>query len=164
MISCLVIIDVQNGFLTNETNNVPDRIKELLSREKFDHIVATKYMNHEGSPCYKQLNWTSLMTKESQALDKYVESISERVFEKDTYSCFTDEFKEYLKKENITDLHFVGIDTDCCVLGSLYDAFDAGYNYKVYLDCCASCGGKKQHDSAVVVMERVFGKQHLITK
>ena len=162
MISCLVIIDVQNGFLTNETNHVPDRIKELLSREKFDHIVATKYMNHEGSPCYKQLNWTSLMTADSQKLDEYIESISERVFEKDTYSCFTDEFKEFLKKEKITDLYFVGIDTDCCVLGSVFDTFDAGLNYKVNINCCASCGGKVQHDASVTVMKRVFGAQYLV--
>lgn len=66
------------------------------------------------------------------------------------------------EKNNEARPHYsVGIDTDCCVLGSLFDAFDAGYNYKVYLDCCASCGGKKQHDSAVTVMERVFGKKYL---
>ena len=161
MISCLVIIDVQKGFLKESSNHIPNKIKELLTHEKFDHIVATKYINREGSPCYKQLDWREMMTKEAQALDEYIESVSERVFEKDAYSCFTDEFIKFLKQEKITDLYFVGIDTDCCVLGSLFDTFDLGYNYKVYIDCCASSGGKAQHDASLVVMNRIFGSKHI---
>lgn len=50
MSDCLVIIDVQKGFLSPATEDVPSNLKTLLSRRHFDHFVATQFINTPDSP------------------------------------------------------------------------------------------------------------------
>lgn len=157
MKDCLVIIDVQKGFLTPETNHIPNKIKELLKNRKFDFIVSTKFINTTNTAHYKYLNWNEMMDNESQELDPYIESISYRVFEKSINSCFTEEFNKFIKKNDIDKLVFVGIDTDCCVLKSAFDCFDKLIPFEVLTDCCASTGGLKFHKYACDIMKRSLG-------
>ena len=44
MSDCLLLIDVQKGFVTERTEYAVPRLKELV-RMGFDHIVATKFVN-----------------------------------------------------------------------------------------------------------------------
>ena len=157
MSDCLVIIDVQNGFLTNDTDYVLNRIKNLVEKRKFNHIVATRFINTSDSPHFLFLHWDKMMDHKSQELDPYIAAISEKVFDKSVNSCFTKEFSEYLKAENISKLYFLGIDTDCCVLKSAFDCFDRKIPFEVILDCCASTGGRELHNAAREIMLRNFG-------
>ena len=93
---CLLIIDVQKGFLTEDTEHIPDRIRDLIEREKFDHIAATRFMNSPETPHYIYTHWDGMMDCESQRLAPYIESVSERIFDKGTNSCLTEEFLSYL--------------------------------------------------------------------
>ena len=47
----LVIIDVQLGFINDETGHIPERV-ERLQRE-FETVFATRFENPEGSPFRK---------------------------------------------------------------------------------------------------------------
>ena len=48
-----------------------------------------------------------------------------------------------LKDKNIQQATIVGIDTDGCVLSTMYTVFDAGIETFVDVLGCASSGGKK---------------------
>ena len=157
MNECLVIIDVQKGFLTDDTKMIPGKIKELIGDRKFDHIVATRFVNSKMSPHYVFTHWDSMMDSDSQKLDSYVEWKADRVFDKCVNSCFTEEFLKYLHDEKISKLFFVGIDTDCCVLKSVFDCFDRKIPFEVITDCCASTGGASIHKYACDIMLRNFG-------
>lgn len=157
MSECLVIIDVQKGFLTDDTKMIPGIIKELIRNKKFDHIVATRYINSKTSPHYIFTHWDGMMDTDSQRLDPYIEEKSDRVFDKSVNSCFTEEFLQYLHHEKISKLYFVGIDTDCCVLSSAFDCFDRKIPFEVLTDYCASTGGVSLHKSACDIMFRNFG-------
>lgn len=157
MNDCLVIIDVQKGFLTKDTDFIPGKVGKLLESRTFDHIVSTRFMNTKDSPHYIFTNWDKLMDFESQKLDDYIASVSEKVFDKSINSCFSEEFLLYLKEKNISKLYFLGIDTDCCVLKSAFDCFDRKIPFEVIIDCCASTGGKKIHEAAYEIMRRNLG-------
>ncbi len=157
MSECLVIIDVQKGFLTEDTKMIPGKIKELIADKKFDHIVATKFINSKMSPHYIFTHWNGMMDPDSQKLDPYVEEKADRVFDKYVNSCFSEEFLNFICDEKISKLYFVGIDTDCCVLKSAFDCFDRKIPFEVITDCCASTGGSSIHKSACNIMLRNFG-------
>jgi nicotinamidase/pyrazinamidase len=61
----------------------------------------------------------------------------------DSYSAFFDNLRkrstglaEYLKSVQATDLYFVGVATEYCVLYSTLDAIDLGFNVHVVVDAC----------------------------
>lgn len=161
MSNCLVIVDVQRGFLSDLTNQVPKKLNELVSHRHFDHIVATQFKNAPESPYERFLGWKDLEDAEQQTLDPFVASVTERVFPKNGYSCFTDEFVDFLKSNGIDELYIAGIDTDCCVLTSAIEAFERNIQAHVILSCCASNGGEKSHDAAILVLERCVGEGFL---
>ena len=162
--TALVIIDVQKGFLSEETKHIPEKIKELLSENQFDFIFATRFKNHEKSSFVKYLDWYEFLDENDWKLDEYIKSVSDAIFDKYCYSCFTDEFKEYIISNNIDKLYFVGIDTDCCVLESVTDCFELGIDYSVIADCCASSGGVESHKAGIRVMERLIGEKYIENK
>ncbi len=46
---------------------------------------------------------------------------------------------KYLVKEGIKTLFFAGVNTDQCVLGTLTNAYNAGWDCVLVEDCCATC-------------------------
>ena len=156
--SCLVIVDVQNGFLNRQTEPVIEKLGQLLrSHAKFDHIVATKFVNFEGSMYTKMLGWRGMMDKTEQHVHPLVETCAEHIFEKTSYTCFTVEFEEWLWSNDIKELYFVGIETDACVMKCAMDSFDARIPCKVLAHYCASCHGELYHNMAVSIMHNTLG-------
>lgn len=61
----------------------------------------------------------------------------------DSYSTFFDNARlketglaDYLRKAHVTDLYFAGVATDYCVLYSVLDALDQGFEAHVVMDAC----------------------------
>ena len=61
----------------------------------------------------------------------------------DSYSTFFDNMRKestgletYLRDRDIQDLYFTGLATDYCVLYSVHDAMDLGFNAFVVIDAC----------------------------
>jgi len=160
--NCLVIIDVQKYFINRYSKYVVKRISNLAKEQHFDHIVATRFVNNKNSPYVKLLNWRKVMDKESQTIPDEIAGLTERIFEKNLYTCFTPEFKNFVKENKIDHLYFCGIDTDCCVLKSAADAFEAGIHPVVIESCCASHGGWLAHRAAIRVIKRLIGCQSVV--
>lgn len=161
MADCLVLIDVQNGFLSDRTKEVPGKLMELIKTKKFDHIVGTQFINVEGSPYIKLMNWHGLMDEVSRTVDENVKKCCERIFVKTIYSCFNQEFSDYIRDNKIDKLYFAGIDTDCCVLKSATDCFERNISFEVLINYCASNGGVESHNAAIKVLERTIGRQNI---
>lgn len=69
----------------------------------------------------------------------------------DSYSTFFDNARthhtglaEHLRKRNLHDLYFVGLATDYCVLYSVLDALELGFNVWVIRDACRAIGDEEQ--------------------
>ena len=161
MSDCLVIIDVEKTFINKFTRFIVPGIEELVKQVKFDHIVATKFVNKEGSIFQKVLDWEGALTEEQQKLDPRIEVLCERVFVKDTYSCFTREFVEWLRQNKVSTIYFAGIDLEACVLASAISCFDSRIVPKILAKYCASsvCN---EPEPTLKIMEDMFGKDNVI--
>ena len=157
MKDCLVIIDVQKEFMTYETKPVVDKIEKLINSTEFNYVVATRFVNTKDSPHYLFMGWEGLMDAKSQEVVPLVEDVADIVFDKSINSCFTEEFKEFIAEEGIEKLYFVGLDTDCCVMKSAFDAFDMKIPFEVLTSYCASSGGEDLHFAACKLMLRNLG-------
>lgn len=164
MNTCLLIIDVQNGFITGDTFHIPERLKNLIENYDFNHIVASQFINSRHAPHFLFTGWDRLMDENACELNEYVGSIAERVFKKSINSCFTKEFEEYIKDKEVQKLYLVGIDTDCCVLKTAFDCFDKIINFEVLTHYCASTGGLELHEAAIKIMLRSFGEKCIWTE
>lgn len=133
-------------------------IERLVRDTKFYYIVATRFVNTKDSPHYKFIGWDGMMGAKSQELAPLVKDLADRVFDRSINSCFTEEFKEFLMEEGIEKLYFVGMDTDCCIMKSAFDAFDMKIPFQVLTSACASRGGESMHSAAWRIIQRNLGR------
>lgn len=163
----LIVVDLQNGFTRyDQTKELAKKIVGLTKSGVFDKVIATRFLNREGSQYTKFLNWHRLMG--SPDIDLVDGLFPDAVFDKWIYTCVNDEFMNLLRHCNGGDLpthvFICGADTDCCVLKTATDIFEQGIMPIVLTEYCASNGGPKSHDAGQLVMERLIGKRCLINK
>ena len=160
MNSLLLIIDVQNDFINENTKHILNKIENLINEGKYDNIVFTRYINSYDNICYKKLDFTGCLTEEGQKIA--IDSKNYKVIDKDMYTSYVDELKYYLDKNDISKIYLCGIDTECCVLKTALDLFEAGYDTYVLKDYCAATFGKQAHDNAIELLKRNIGENYIM--
>lgn len=158
----LVLIDMQNGFISENTEKIVGRVVKMLEGAHFSFVMATQFVNVSGSPYERFLNWYGLKDTNSRELIPEIRKYVDKTFVKHGYSCFTEEFDRFVKQEHFDRLYFAGIDTDCCVLKSALDCFERGIDFRVLYNYCASNGGRSSEEAAKIIMLRSIGKNQLI--
>ena len=80
------------------------------------------------------------------------------VFIKHHYSAFSnDEFREVLRKREITTIAVSGVDTHICVEGTVRQGYDLGYRMLVLSDLIGTRASElDQHDSSLALCDRYF--------
>ena len=141
MNSCLLVVDVQNGFISRKTDRVVLRIKSLLEEVVFGHVVFTKFINSQNSPYVRLLGWNRVFVGEETEISSLLQPFAENIYNKNTYTALTEELNQFLKRHNITTVFICGIDTDCCVLATAVDLFELGIRPYVLTYYSASNGG-----------------------
>lgn len=157
----LLVIDVQNGFVSDRTKHILPKLSNLFEEFKNDCILATKFINLEKSPFGAFLHWERLKSKPETDLIDFVQDNATQIFVKHAYSSCTPELMQYLKENDIQEVYVVGIDTDCCVLKTAIDLFECNIRPIVLADCCASNGGEESHRAAITVLERTIGRNQI---
>src|ERR1700730_1903344 len=97
MSNCLIVVDVQNGFMSEHTKHIVKRIESLLEQGIFDHTIFTKYYNPEDSPMRKIMNWHGMSDEEDQDLVDPLKKYSEIIIEKCVYGA-NDELKKFIRE------------------------------------------------------------------
>ena len=59
---CLLIIDVQNGFVSAQTEHIVPRLKQLLEEFRNAPVFATKFVNCGGPFKNYMNNWSRFKT------------------------------------------------------------------------------------------------------
>lgn len=161
MKNALVVIDVQNYFVNEQTKDLPDKIAKFIKDNKFDFVLFSRFVNNKSSNFVKLLNWRKSFlppdTDIHSALREF--SNSSNTFKKSAYSVFKSPgFVDFLNKNNISKLSLCGIDTDSCVLASAYDAFDLGYEVKVLVNLSKSHSGEDFDNAAIKIINKSIRK------
>lgn len=155
----LLVIDVQKDFINEYTVKIVDKIKELVDSRKYDIVAFTKFINNEDSIWYNKLNYKGCMTEEQQEI--VINTDEYKIFEKNVYTAVNNEFKKYIKDNEIDEIYICGFDTDACVQKSAMDLFEQGYNVYVLKDYCMTHKGEELHNLTINNLKRLIGKNSI---
>ena len=158
--SCLLIIDIQKGFINKHTKHILPKINHLL--DQFDIIFATKFYNIEGSFYDTLINWHELRKNTEEFELAFTTDKNLNIIEKSVYTCVNSDFIKKLKHDNIKKVYICGIDTDICVTKSAVDLFENGIIPIIIENYCASTGGKQAHNNGISTLKRYIGSNQII--
>lgn len=159
--SCLIIVDVQNGFINQWTEHIPATVESL--QDGYDRIVATRFYNPEGSLYRRLIGWQRLGRDSEDFPLAFQPRAGAPVIDKATYTCVTPDLLEDLERWGVEEVHLCGIATDNCVLKSAVDLFEAGVKPVVLADAAASHGGPDCHAAGLMLLERFIGASQVVT-
>lgn len=160
---CLLVIDVQKGFVSDRTSHVVPKIRELMKTTSDIYKIATKFINVEGSGFTDIMHWKRLKTSPEIDVMGEIVPLADRIVEKTTYTACTEEILSFLQVNEIKEVYICGIDTDCCVLKTAIDLFERNIRPVVLSDYCASNGGIESHNAALTVLQRTIGINQIHT-
>jgi nicotinamidase-related amidase len=159
MKTALLIIDVQNGFINDQTRDIPSEIAHHIKASSYDLIVFTKFINTQGSNFEKLLGWKKCYGPPESDLAKPLVPFAKHIIEKHTYSAFkSHELIKLLKNREIQKLSICGLDTDACVLATAFDAFDLGYDFEIIEELTYNMKDDKFHTAALDVIRKNLAK------
>lgn len=156
----LLVIDCQNAFINEFTKSYADKISNLVNSKVYKYVAFTKYINTENSIFYKGLKYEKCLNEEDRKI--IIDTKNYDVFEKTTYTALNDELKQYIKENEIEEIHLCGFDTEACVLKTALDFFENNYNVKVLEDYTMSNSGLEYHNCALNILRKLIGKDKVI--
>ncbi|MEV0387903.1 isochorismatase family cysteine hydrolase [Nonomuraea sp. NPDC050643] len=163
----LIVVDVQNGFIREESAYVVPVIVNLVARWQAAgaDVVFTRYLNYPGSNFEKLFDWSKCM--ESPEIDIVPELMpyaerAKAVVDKTMYSLFNNEGLRLVRENGWTDFYVCGIATESCVLKTAVDAFELDLTPWLIEDASASHAGQMAHDAGVLVGARFIGPNQII--
>ncbi|MEX5711078.1 cysteine hydrolase [Parafrankia sp. FMc6] len=164
----LVVIDVQNGFLTEHSRPAVPVIVSLVARWQAagGDTVFTRYLNFPGSQYERLMGWTELRDSPATDLVDDLSPYQEKavaVIDKTVYTLFNSEGAALVEDRGWTDLYICGIDTNSCVLKTAVDAFERDLAPRIVVDASASHSGPDVHDAGLLVARKFIGATQLIT-
>ncbi len=164
--AAVVIVDMQVGFKNQWTAHLEKKMTAFLEeiRGSTALVVGTRYVNHEHTACYLFEGWKDCMAGSPEveilpALRPYLQ----RVFDKDRYSCWNEQMREFVQKNGIGKIYFAGVNTGCCVLHSAFDCYNDLVDCAVISDLCASTSGPEEHEAALVVLRSCITRERVIS-
>lgn len=165
----LILVDVQNGFIHNAENQMMiQKIRQLLTANLFDRIIATQYLNTAGSNIIRLMGWNKLLTEAEQTIPPDLLTHVDYVDQKVGYSGYTETMRRFLLQDNNQkypeQVFLAGLDLGCCVLETATDFFEAGVRPFILTAYCSCAGGKPYFDAAMLCLEHLIGNRHLITE
>jgi len=162
-----LVVDVQNGFVTDNSRHVVPVIADLVERwtAAGRPVVFTRYLNHPDSMFHSLMQWRKLTdAPDTDIVDELQDAASRAiVIDKKGYTLFNEQGRALVEEKGWTDLVFCGIDTESCVLKSAVDAFEAGIRPWVLTDASASHSDQAGHEAGLLVGRRFVGSAQFIT-
>jgi nicotinamidase-related amidase len=157
MKTALIVIDVQNSFINEQTQDIPAKIAEHIQQQSYDLIVFSKFVNKPGSNFERILQWKKSYGSPETDLAGELQELAKAhtVIEKPTYSALKSEkLRKLLKGEGIDKLYLCGLDTDACVLATAFDAFDLEYDFEVLAELTDNMKEDRFRNAALVIMNK----------
>jgi len=163
----LVVVDVQNGFITEHSQPVVPIIADLVRRWQAAHgdVIFTRYLNYPGSPFERLIGWTKMTDgPETELVNELAPCVGTHapVIDKYIYTLFAPEGINLVEERGWTDLYICGIDTENCVLKTAVDAFEHNLTPWILTDACASHSGPQAHNAGLFVARRFIGTNQII--
>lgn len=164
--SALLVVDLQVGMADGAEaacERLAERVAEHVRRVGSHHgyLVASLFRNTPGST-YDRLVGSDMRDDAACALLAPVAQLGLDAHELPTYSSLGEELHAELRERGIERVHVVGVDTDQCVLATVFALFDAGFEPIVARDLCLSTSGDVPHEAGIVALNRAIGEPRVV--
>ena len=156
----LLVIDLQNEFINENTKSSKEEIKKLIDSGKYDIILFTRFINDEYNPTFKKLNYKGCIDNLSKEI--CIDTKNNKVFDKATYSAYNQELVDYISNNNIKNIYLCGIDIECCVLVTALNLFENDYNVYILKDYVYCTHGEQRKNNALEILKRNIGEENII--
>ncbi len=160
MKKCLLIVDVQKGFINNSTKKIPQKIEKI--QNEYETVFITKFFNKENSFFRNLLEWNKFSINSEDFELAFTPSPKAIIISKSIYTCVNKNFLKKIDSLNIKAIDIVGIDTDICVTKCAVDLFEAGIVPRVLSNFCASHAGEEAHKFALKTLARYIGSKQIV--
>ncbi len=157
--NCLLIVDVQNGFINDLTKHIPPLVEE--AQLKYDYVVATRFFNPDNSFFRTLIKWNRFAIESNDFPLAFNAREDALIIDKPIYTCISENFIKWLKDRNVSLVYVCGIDTDICVTKCAVDLFEHGVEPVVLSSLCASHAGNDAHNNALSTLKRYIGKSQV---
>lgn len=157
----LFVVDLQQGPLRTEPRlaRLAEEVATFVRarRDEYSVVIASGFYNEPGSTYDRLVGGDDLRDPGDVAIAADVEQVADLVVTSATYSSLTPRAHQALVEAEVREVHVVGIDTDQCVLATVFALFDAGYEPRVLEDLVASASGATCHEAGLVALRRAIG-------
>jgi len=160
MVTPLLVIDVQKGFINAHTAHIPAVVEDLA--RGYERVLATRFINRLGSAHRRLIHWERFGPGSEDTRLAFDLPAGAAMIEKFTYTCVDAGFRARLEMMGATEVHLSGIATDNCVLKCAVDLFEAGYRPVVLAAACASHAGPDYHDWGLRILRRMIGPEQVV--
>ena len=156
----LLVMDLQNEFINENTLSAEEEIKKLVNSDKYDRVLFTRFINDENNPTFKKLNYKGFINDQSKEI--CIDTNENKVFDKRTYSAYNQELIDYISNNNIKNIYLCGIDIECCVLVTALNLFENNYNVFILKDYVYCTHGEQRKSNALEILKRDIGEENII--
>lgn len=153
----LLIIDLQAGFVAKGMDKVVKYVQSLVQSKGWDVIIQTRWENYMGSQYEERLGYNAVgNSKETKMV---LDNVTDHIITRTCYTCWGEKLERLIRKDD--EIHVVGLETDACVMATLFSLWDNGYHFKVHSSGVAT-PDKALQAAALKMIVRQFGKDSLI--
>lgn len=162
----LLVVDVQPAFLDDRFNYIVENILQLLNTIKYDCYVVATFHAEEGSLWDLQQGYTcpeGNVAITIAEIDNVLKPLQPLIVRKETRSTFRGDkdVANFLKQNQVEEVHIVGTQTNDCILATAFDAFDSGFFTYVIEECCRG-PTKEFHDAGIKLLRRQNMTNHSV--
>ncbi len=154
--SCIIIVDVQKGFINRWTGHIPALVEAL--QNDYGRVIVTRFINPEGSMHRKLIGWRRFAPDSEDTELAFKPRPGATIIDKHTYTCVTPKLVDDLHQNCREPVHLCGIATDNCILKTAVDLFEAGITPVVLASASASHGGPDCHEAGLMLLRRFIGE------
>lgn len=156
MQKALIIVDVQEGFLTERNRWIIPNIQKAIREDDYDLYIEAVFHADPGSLWDKQTGWTFPLSPTVPEVKELLPSETIRVV-KTTKSAFggDKDISAILKEKSVDEVRIIGLDTNDCVMATAFNSFDAGFETYVLEDCTESSDDGSLRAAAIKILRNV---------
>jgi nicotinamidase-related amidase len=165
--SVLIVIDMQNGFVSKKSEHIIPSVVQLVERWRAagGRYVMTRFINEPDSPFQRLIKWTRMQGSPEIEIVESLRDASQQavaVIDKPIYSFFTPEGVKLVEENGWEHLVLAGIATESCVLKTAADAFERGLTPWIVSDAVFSHAGTEPHEAGLLVARRFIGRDQVV--
>lgn len=159
----ILLVDVQEGYMNESISGLPRSIEKHIKSYDYDLVIATRFINKNDSLHKADIRIKSMTVFSSKAkLVEPIETISDIVLMKSTYTSLTDDVIKLLEKNNVKQVYIAGLNTETSIMATAIDAFDRGIKPIILSNLCNSVNGEGIHSAALEILRSAVGDECIL--